>query len=286
MILLSKRNILIQLDTDAQASTFDRVVAIDSGVDELFTYSNVALDQVQSLVHGAMFTRGPDNLKHTAIFIGGSDVAACEAILEKVKQTFFGPLSVSVMLDANGSNTTAAAAVHAAAKHLNLSQTRALVLGGTGPVGQRAARLLAGQGALVTLASRSQDRAVLAADRINKTVGGERVLPVSQVTGATLSEVQLVIAAGAAGVVLLPNDARCSAANLRVVIDLNAVAPHGIEGVQVADKAAQRNGQIAYGAIGVGGSKMKIHKAAIATLFESNDHILDAESIYKLAEML
>ena len=280
---MSKRKILIQLDTDAQASTFDRVVAIDSGVDELFSYSQVTVDQVESLVHGVMFTRGPDDLKHTAIFIGGSDVAASEAILEKVKQTFFGPLCVSVMFDANGANTTAAAAVLAAASHLNLSQTNALVLGATGPVGQRAARLLAGQGATVKVASRSLDRATHVAQLINQTVKGDHVLPA---TGLPLEGAQLVIAAGAAGVTLLTSDQRTKAKGLHVVIDLNAVAPLGIEGIEVADKAVQRDGQITYGAIGIGGNKMKIHKVAVAALFESNDQILDAESIFNLAESL
>ena len=38
----------------------------------------------------------------TAIFIGGSNVAAGEAVLDAVKTTFFGPFRVSVLFDANG----------------------------------------------------------------------------------------------------------------------------------------------------------------------------------------
>ena len=70
-----KTKILIQFDPDSHASTFDSVVAIDSGVDHLVTQSNVGVDHVESLVHGAMFTRGPADLKSTALFFGGSDVA-------------------------------------------------------------------------------------------------------------------------------------------------------------------------------------------------------------------
>ena len=103
------KKILIQLDTDPQPSTFDRVVAVDSDVDELFCYGGVTPDNVTPLVHGAMFTRGGDDLKNTAIFIGGSDVAAGEALLEAVQSIFFGPVRVSILMDSNGSNTTAAA---------------------------------------------------------------------------------------------------------------------------------------------------------------------------------
>ena len=56
------KRILIQLDTDAHPSTFDRVVAVDADVDELFSYGDVGQGNVTGLVHGAIFTRGPHDL--------------------------------------------------------------------------------------------------------------------------------------------------------------------------------------------------------------------------------
>src|SRR5437660_3915919 len=158
---MDKRKILIQLDGDAQPSVFDRVVAIDAGADEVFSYGGVKPEQVRDLVHGAIFTRGPKDLKRTALFIGGSDVAAGERLLAEAVRAMipaFG-LRVSVLLDPNGANTTAAAAVRAAARHLDLASAKAVVLAGTGPVGQRAALLLAAAGAEVRLASRQLARA-------------------------------------------------------------------------------------------------------------------------------
>src|SRR3954465_10023033 len=156
-----KRTILVQLDSDPLPSVFDRVVAIDAGVDEVFAYGGVKPEQVRDLVHGCIFTRGPKDLKRTAIFIGGSDVSAGEKLLAEVHKHMlpqFG-LRVSVLLDANGANTTAAAAVRAAERHLDLKSAEAVVLGGTGPVGQRVALLLAGEGADVRVASRQLARA-------------------------------------------------------------------------------------------------------------------------------
>src|SRR5258708_38581670 len=115
------KKILIQLDTDAQPSAFDRVVAIDADVDHLFSYGGVTPETVEPIVHGAIFTRGPKDLSHTAIFIGGSDVAAGVALLEKVSRTFFGPMRGSGVVDSNGSNTPAAAAGLLARPHLNPS---------------------------------------------------------------------------------------------------------------------------------------------------------------------
>ncbi|MCA9219275.1 MAG: bifunctional NADP-dependent methylenetetrahydromethanopterin dehydrogenase/methylenetetrahydrofolate dehydrogenase [Planctomycetales bacterium] len=285
---MSKAKILLQLDSDPQPSSFDSVVAIDAGADQLLRYGGVRPEQVESLVHGAIFTRGIDDLRSTAIFVGGSNVAAGVELLEAVKKTFFGPMRVSVLFDANGANTTAAAAVLAAAKHVSLDGARALVLAGTGPVGQRAARLLARQGAQVRIASRDRARSQKVADELQARIGGARFDAVqtstADETAKALEDVQIVIAAGAAGVELLSESSRQQASALQVAIDLNAVPPLGIGGLKVTDKAESRDGVICYGAIGVGGTKMKIHKAALRRLFEANDQVLYAEEVYAIGE--
>ena len=283
---MSKPQILVQLDSDAHPSVFDAVVAIDAGTDHLLQYGAVTADQVQRLVHGVMFTRGPEDLNQSAIFIGGSDVVAGEAILRATTDCFFGPLRVSVMMDASGANTTAAAAVVAAGRHLNLADATAAVLGATGPVGQRVVRLLAAEKAHVAVASRSLSRAEDVASRISKKVDKAKVAAAEvrsdQQLQRVLAECQLVIAAGAAGVELLPANVRSACHELKVLIDLNAVPPAGIAGIEVTDKAKQSEGVLSYGAIGVGGTKMKIHKAAIRRVFDSNDCVLDIDEIYQL----
>lgn len=279
--------ILIQLDTDPQPSVFDRVVAVDSGVHQLFSYGGVTPANVTPLVHGAIFTRGPADLKHTAIFVGGSDVSAGEALVKAIRKAFFGPMRVSVMMDSNGCNTTAAAAVRAASKHLELRNARCLVLGGTGPVGQRAALLLAGQGAHVRVASRAIEKAESVCESIQSRIYNAQLEPIaSEDVAAALEDVQVVIAAGAAGVQFLKPDQWRGSSSLRVAIDLNAVPPVGLDGVDVMSKGVLQGEIACYGAIGVGGTKMKLHKRAIQKLFEQNDAVLDTAEIYSLAREL
>ena len=217
-------------------------------------------------------------------------MAAGEQLLRKVTECFFGPMRVSVLLDANGANTTAAAAVLAAGRHLPLARANALVLAATGPVGQRAVQLLAREGAAVRVASRRRDRAEAACQAVAQAVPGARLTAWETVdaasTAAALDGMQIVIAAGAAGIELVSAEVRRAAASLRVAIDLNAVPPVGIAGIKPTDKAAERDGVVGYGAIGVGGTKMKIHKAAIARLFERNDQVLDAEQVYAIGRDL
>lgn len=278
---MSKPKILIQLDSDAQPSVFDGVVAVDAGVDQLFRHGSVTESQVRGLVHGAIFTRGPKDLQNTAIFIGGSDVVVGESLLKAATNSFYGPVRVSVMLDANGSNTTAAAAVVSAGRHLDLAKSNVLVLGATGPVGQRVVRLLAGAGANVKVSSRSADRAQEVVDRVAEVLDNHQMVAVGASDPDLTHGVDLVIAAGAAGVELMSSEV-LAASTIKVAIDLNAVPPAGIGGIGVMDTAKDMDGRIVYGAVGVGGTKMKIHKASIAQIFETNDRILDIDEIYQL----
>jgi hypothetical protein len=287
-----KPTVLVQLDTDPLPSVFDRVVAVDAGVQHVFSYGGVTPQNVTPLVHGCIFTRGGRDLARTAIFVGGSDAAAGEAVLAEVKKHLIPQygLSVSLMLDSNGSNTTAAAAVRAAGRHIDLSSAKSLVLGGTGPVGQRVVRLLAKAGGHVRVGSRQKDRAEAVCAAVRAHVPGAKVEAVDVSSSAdgpqALGDRNLAVAAGAAGAVLLPKKLRAGAKALRVAIDLNGVPPAGIEGVEPTDKAVDRDGVLCYGALGVGGTKMKVHRAALTKLFESNNAVLDVEEAYNLALQL
>ena len=281
---MSKPKILIQLDTDAKASVFDAVVAIDSGVEQLLQYSGIRPEDVRGLVHGAMYTRGPSDLKNTAVFFGGSNVTEGEAIAAIARDTLFDPFRVSIMLDSNGANSTAAAAVLSASKHISLENSTSLVMAATGAVGQRVCRILANAQSHVTVVSRSLERSRECIDRLVASgVSASRLTAACSTDSATLksalAESQLVFGCGAAGARLLDAAQLQLATELRVAIDLNAVPPMGIEGIELTDKGVQRGNRFDYGALGVGGLKMKIHKACIAALFESNQRFLDCEEM-------
>lgn len=282
--------ILVCLDTDPQPSVFDGVVAVDAGVDHLFRHGGVTTADVRDLVYGAIFTRSPDELRNTAVFVGGRDVTAGEKVLAEVIGTCFGPMRVSAMLDSNGSNTTAAAAVIAAGRHVDLSQSMVAVLAGTGSVGKRILRMLADDGATIRLGSRSIEHAEQVAAEVREQSPGAEIecLVTTDKTGLrqALDGANVVIGSGPPSVELLPRTIRDQYAGIQVAIDLNAVPPLGIADIEVGDKAVDQNGCICYGAIGVGGTKMKIHRAAIAKMFTANDLVFDAPEIYALGKEL
>jgi methylenetetrahydrofolate/methylenetetrahydromethanopterin dehydrogenase (NADP+) len=151
-------------------------------------------------------------------------------------------------------------------------------------------RLLAMEGAKVKVASRSRERARLVCEAVTAKIPGAQLTAVETKSlpeaAAAVENATVVIAAGAPGIELLSAAARTNSKRLVVAIDLSAVAPAGLEGIEITDKDVSRENVHCYGAIGVGGAKMKIHKAAIRQLFEANDQVLDAEEIYRIGQKL
>src|SRR6266508_3264861 len=89
------RKLLLQLDSSRLPSVFDRVVAYDGGADEVMSYGGVTEGDVRDLIHGCIFTRGPKDLKNTAVFVGGADIAVGEQLLAIAQDSLFGPFKVS-----------------------------------------------------------------------------------------------------------------------------------------------------------------------------------------------
>jgi hypothetical protein len=283
------KKLLYQLDTDALPSVFDNVVGYDGGADHITALGGVTTLNVGALVEGAIFTRGPKDKQYTALFIGGSNMSEGQALLAAVQKKFFGKFRVSLMFDCNGCNTTSAAAVAWLTHDRSIAGQRAVVLAGTGPVGQRAAALLAREGARVAITGRKLEavRAACEAIRARFAVEIEPIAAASQAErGAAVEGAQIVLATGAAGTPLLEARQWQESRSLILVADANASPPAGIEGVQATDRGAERHGKTLYGALGFGALKLALHRACIARLFERNDLVLDAEEIHALAKTM
>ena len=165
------KKLLYHFDTDPIPSVFDSVVAYDGGADHVTQLGGVNENNCATLVEGTIYTRAPKHKKSTAIFVGGSNLVAGQSLFKAVQSRFFQNFRVSVMLDSNGCNTTAAAGVALLNQATSLQDKIAVVLAGTGPVGQRAAVLLTQSGAQVRLTSRKQKRSVQACDEMAKRFG-------------------------------------------------------------------------------------------------------------------
>ena len=284
------KKLLFQLDTDTHPAVFDTVVAYDGGADHVIGHGGVTPDNVRALVEGAIFTRAPKEKHNTALFIGGSNLAAGEQLLEAVERVFFADFRVSVMLDSNGSNTTAAAAVARLAMSGAIQGKKAVILAGTGPVGQRAAVMLAREGAAeVVISSRRLERAEQVSAAIKRRFEVETrpaAAPDFEARAALISDARIVLVTGAAGVELLKPEHWQDNPNIELMADANATPPLGIGGMDMLDKGETRHGKICWGAIGFGTLKLALHRACVAELFKSRDQRLDAEKIFSLARAM
>ncbi len=146
---------------------------------------------------------------------------------------------------------------------------------------------VAKEGAEVSITSRQKARAEAAAKVIANRFG-VMPHPIEAVDNAAraraVKDAQIVFAAGAIGVELLKATDWQNTPSIEMLADCNAQPPLGIEGVEAMDKGKERDGKLTFGALGIGGLKLKLHRGCIGQLFESADQVLDAEDIYALAK--
>jgi len=289
--------VFVFLDTDKHASPFDILTTIDVFPDAaILKYEDVTVDDSEKIIYDAMFPRGPEGAKHTKIFINGRDFKRVNEILERAKKCMFPPFELAIIIDPRGAYTTATAAV---AKTLELSIERGFgdlenkavtVLAGTGPVGQTAARLYASEKANVIVTSRDLQRASSVATKINEEVEDERVRGVEAQTsdeiGKAIENAEIVLSAGAAGTPLLPLDAlKEYGKKCKIVADINAIPPLGIEGLNSkADGEEILPNIFGIGALAIGKLKNKVEAELIKRAAEEPKGIFDYKVAYDIAK--
>jgi hypothetical protein len=282
------KKILIQLDTDPHPSPFDAIAAYDADVEVVLGFGQITTENLDDIVQGAVFPRGPEGLANTAFWVGGSKVRDGEAVFEAAQKLFFDPFKPSIMLDSDGSNTTAAAAVARVREAVALEGARAAVIG-VGPVGLRTAELLRREGAEVTMLTFPPD----------VIEGGHRRasgIPVAQEAGfevvepessdeldAALAGHAAVFAAGPAGTQILRRSGWAQAEGVQVVVDYSAAEPVGVQGVARDDDLDDEDGVKKLGALAVGGPKMKLQKRCVQRMFETKGTVLDLSGVYDVA---
>lgn len=295
----TKKPVIIFVDTDKHASPFDILTAVDLFPEvHILTYSNVAPEDSKRIIQDAMFPRGPDGAKRTKLFIGGQDFEKATQIVEIAKKSMFPPFELAIIVDPRGAYTTASAAV---ARMLLTSIESGLgdfkgktitVLAGTGPVGQVSSHLYAVEGANVVVTSRDLARSTSVATRINDETGGKLACGVKASTpdevGEAIRGSDMILAAGAAGVALLPlNVLKEYGKHCRVVADINAVPPLGVEGLKSTDdKVEFLPGVWGIGALSIGTFKNKVEAQLLKRAVEAPKGIFDYRTAYEIAKSI
>lgn len=292
------KTVFIFLDTDKHASAFDILTIVDTIPDAfILGYENVTIQDAENIIHDAMFPRGPEGAKHTKIFINGHDHKTANQILNKLKEKMFPPFQLSVIIDPRGAYTTAAAAV---AKTLELSKLRlyeakdlkVIILAGTGPVGQTAAKLFASERFNVAITSRYHEKVASISAELNQEMGTDRVKGIALQTPEQIEEAirdfDIVLSTGAAGTrMLLLSALKKNTPKRRVVADINAIPPLGIEGLDAEDdgKEIVKN-SFGIGALTIGKLKNKIEIEMIKRAAEASHDVFDYDTAYEIAKQL
>ena len=267
--------LLFFLDTDRLASPFDVCMAYDAGFNAVIPYENVTPEDAKRIVQDAIFSRGPKAVKHTCFFIGGKNAAKAEEISEVVKSVMFPPFEASIIVDPAGAYTTAAAAVakveEALASHkLGSLKDKTCAVFGTGAVGRIIAVLLARLGCDVIIASLNPKRAhgdeyaAEVAELLRSRYGAE-VQGVFAPTPAKkleiLKKAEVIFCAGTRGVRVIEKKLLQKLRLLKVMADINAIPPLGIEGIKLKDDMREiMPGIFGIGALTIGKLKHNVEK--------------------------
>ena len=283
---MEKRSILHMLDPMPNNSPFDINMAMDAGFDVLMPYNNVKLDSVYRLTQDAIFSRGPAGVKRTGIFIGGRDLALAMDMLDASKQAMVPPFEVSVFADPSGAFTTAAALVACVEKELKskhgkeLKECKALVFGGTGPVGIATGIIASLAGAETALVDHlSIDTAADVAKVYNRRFGCtlKGACASSEADKAQLvADIDIIFCAAKAGIQVLSSAVLKEARQLKVAGDVNAVPPLGIEGIKRSDlgtpliNASNAQGAVSVGALAIGNVKYQLQHEMLKLMLKTD----------------
>ncbi len=299
---MTKPPYLLHLFTPTpQASPFDVNMAYDAGYSAVIPYCNVQLSDIGNLTQDAIFSRGPNGVKRTGIFIGGRDIGLAADMIDAAKAAMVPPFVVSVFADPSGAFTTAAAMVAAVERQLrnrhgtNLEGTEVLILGGTGPVGAAAAVLACGAGAQVRVASH---RGIEGAKQTTNAINARYQVTTEPADGSSperlanlIASAQVILATAKAGVQVLSAAELDTAAALLVAADVNAVPPAGIEGVGVMDDGtvlkAKSGKAVGIGALAVGNVKYQCQKGLLVSMLQAEKPVfLDFRAAFTAARQL
>jgi methylene-tetrahydromethanopterin dehydrogenase len=267
--------LLFYLDTDVKASPFDICMAYDVGYDAVIPYENVTPEDANLIVQDALLSRGPKGVKHTAFLIGGKNAERAEDVFKAVKDAMFPPFKTSIVVDPAGAYTTAAAMVAKAESALLVNKLgdlkdKTCAILGTGAVGQIAAVLLAKMGCNVMIVSLNPKRVdgkehaeniarLLAKDHGVQVQGIFAPTPASKIE--VLKKADVVMCAGIKGIRLIDKEMLNEVKHIKVLLDINAVPPFGVEGIELKDDMREMMpGIFTIGALTVGNLKHKVEK--------------------------
>jgi methylene-tetrahydromethanopterin dehydrogenase len=284
-------------------SPFDINMALDAGFEVLMPYSNVKLESIYNLTQDVIFSRSPAGIKKTAIFIGGRDIGLSVDMLQACKPAMVPPFQVSVFADPSGAYTTAAALVACLEKALKqqhqrtLQGCKALVFGGTGPVGIATGVIASLQGVDTVLVDHlsldnAQDTAKQYSRRFATPLSGA-VAHNDEEKIALIADADLVFCAAKAGVRVLSAHVLAHAKQLKVAGDVNAVPPAGIEGIGLNDfaqpllHAKQAEKAVGIGALAVGNVKYQLqHELLKSLLLTEIPLLIDFRDAFNKAQQL
>lgn len=283
------KRVLLYLDTNKLANPFDLLLALDAGFDAVLPYESITEENVDTIIHNAVFARGSEGARSTVVLLGG-DLESAEKVFQKLRRLMRLPFQMPAIFDPSGACTTSAAIVAKIEKMAGgVRGKKVTILAGTGPIGQISAVMFMNLGAQVTITSRTKEKAAKIAGKLSDNIRG-KVIGVQGVTPNERCEAcegaDIILATGTLGAQLMDSET-LKKLKPSVVADVNAVQPYGIEDVKPDMDGDSVNGAKGLGAFAIGVLKNKTEKELLkralgeAKFYDYNDALAIARELIK-----
>ncbi len=280
--------LLFFLDTDSRASPFDISMAYDAGFTAVVPYENVNLADVRGIVQDAIFSRDPKGIHRTCFFVGGKDMEKAEEILKIVSETMFSPFKTSAVIDPAGAYTTAAAMIAKVEEGLPRSnlgdlKDKVCAIFGTGAVGRTAAILLTRLGCQTMILSLNPGRAdgqayiESLAKLLHEKYGANAegvYAPSAAEKVRVMEKADVIFCTAAAGIQVVDKEMLKQLRRVKVLADINAVKPLGVEGMKLDDEMREvSSGIYGVGALTIGRLKYKLEQDMLREARRTGDGV-------------
>jgi len=271
-------------------------MAYDAGFDVVVPYERVTVDIAKQLVQDTMFSRGPKGMRHTCFLVGGRDLSKSRQISRAIMATMLPPFEAKVVIDPRGAYTTAAALVakiECGLRKLRIKfpdKAKIVILAGTGPVGKVTAVLCAKLGFDTYVTSRDVGRAKSVVQEIAEEprlrIGGLKALNEADVREA-IHDAAVVICTGPPSVTLVSRDILAQLEGRKLMLDVNAISPFGVEGLNPNDNLREiRPGIYGIGANAIGELKYRVEKEVLKDARQAVKGTYDHDYAFQKARKL
>lgn len=286
------KKVLISLTSEPHPDMYNILFAVDNGYDFVLPITDINQDNIKTVVTEVAFSRENSCINKTVFFLNITSDQIIDTFIKLMKTLKTkNKLQLSAIIDPGGAYTTASAIIiklFEASKYINiqLKDCKVAVIGGAGRVGRSLITLLTKKCKKITIIDKNKEHLIELVDKLNRT-GNKNKTEIEYIVAdkktqylEKIKKMEIIITTGPPQTQFLT----LGEIDAKIAIDVNPIAPYGIEGIYPRDDSISKNGIFCYGCLAIGKLKREIQKQILRLAIERSGQIFDLKNIFRAAK--